>query len=329
MLVSVVIPTANRCDLVMRTVGTVLQQDFPASDFEIIVAVDGVRDGTADALRTLGAKHQIRVLELERNQGPSAARNAGLRAAKGELVVFLDDDMNCTSELLRSHVAAHVKTAERREIAGLGAIYVAPEHRPCLAAELFLRGLGGVYLRHSEHPAEKWPENVWSFGNTSVGRAVLERVGGFDERFRKREDCELGIRLLEAGVRQEFVGDAVAYQWCEKSAEQLVRDAEIFAESDVMFLRIHPGWSPHEFLSRIREEKQWKRWARELLVRCPAIADLLLSPVCTMGQWRGMPGPLREVAVRALTLRCGLHWYHRLIEVSGRRPEDWIRGGSG
>ena len=324
MRVSVVIPTVNRRDSVMRTVSTVLKQDFPA-DYEIIVVADGASDDTAEALRKFQAGSPVRVLEFEKNRGPSAARNAGWCAAAGELVVFLDDDMICTPGLLRAHVAAH-RGSGNGEIVGLGAIYVSPELPPSLASELFLRELGAEYQRHREYPEEPWPESAWSFANTSVTRAVLERVGGFDERFRKREDRELGVRLLEAGVKQQFVSRAVAYQSCDKSAQQLVRDAEVFAECDLLFIRAHPGWSPHEFLSHIRREGPWKRRARRMLVRHLPTVDLLLAPLCTVGEWHGMPGPLRNVVVRWLQFRCGLHWYHRLLEVSGTLPEDWIRG---
>jgi glycosyltransferase involved in cell wall biosynthesis len=325
MRVSVVIPTVNRRDSVLRTVSTVLSQDFPASDCEIIIVADGASDDTAEALRRCHTESRVRVLEFETNRGPAAARTAGWCAAAGELVVFLDDDLICTPGLLRAHVAAHIGVGNR-EIVGLGAIYVSPKHPPSLASELFRRGLGAEYQRRRLDPDEPWPENVWSFANTSVARAVLERVGGFDERFRKREDCELGVRLLEAGVQQQFLGAAVAYQSCDKSAQQLVRDAEVFAECDLLFLRAHPGSSPHDFLSRLQREGPWKRRARQMLARHLTAVELVLVPLCTMGEWHGTPGPLRSVAARSLQFRCGLHWYHRLLEVSGTQPEDWIRG---
>ena len=321
MRVSVVIPTVNRRDSVMRTVSTLLSQDFPVSDCEIIVVIDGAGDGTAEALRSGEMKSRVRVLEFEQNRGPSAARNAGWRAATGELVVFLDDDMICTPGLLRAHVAAHDRDLNGA-IVGMGAIFISPEHPPSLASELFLRGLGAEYQRHSNYLEERWPENAWSFANTSVARALVERVGGFDERFRKREDSELGVRLLEAGVQQQFVGNAVAYQSSNKSGQQLVRDAEVFAECDLLFLRTHPGRNPNELLSRIGQEASSKRWVRKMLVRQLATIDLLLAPLCTMGEWSRTPGPLRKVAVRLLEFRCGLHWYKRLREVSGIQPEN-------
>jgi glycosyltransferase involved in cell wall biosynthesis len=313
--ISIVIPTANRREPVLRAVETSLQQDFPASDYEIIVVIDGADEGTALALRNLDAGHRLGVVELETNRGPSAARNAGWRAASGALIIFLDDDMLCTPGLVRAHVSAHLEVAGKRDIAGFGAIYNAPERHRTLAAETFRLGLGAVYLRHRDQPSAAWPENVWSFANTSVSRSVLERVGGFDERFRKREDSELGARLLNIGVRQQFVPDAVAYQGSEKNVQQLIHDAEVSAECDLLFLQIHPGRIPHEFVTHLRNERPWKRRARRVLSRNLAFTDLLLSPLCSMGELQAIPGPLRRVALRALLFRCGLHWYRKMTEI--------------
>ena len=333
MLVSIVVSTYNRRDVALRTAHTLLQQKFPSSEYEIIVVVDGSADGTAEALRALGPR--LCVLEQE-NRGPAGARNTGARAATGELLIFLDDDMTCVPELVREHVAAHfsVEHADGEEIAGaagamagagaiagLGAIYVAPDNPRNLAAEHFNRGLGAWYLRQGEHPGEAWPENVWSFGNTSIRRALLERAGGFDERFRMREDGELGVRLRAMGVRQKFVGGAVAYQWCDKSAGALARDAEKFAAADLLFMRTHPDAIPHDYWRLARRDAFWKRRLRLLLLARPEMADVALAPLCALGE---RFSPLRQAAVRALLLRCGLHWFHRVIELSGKSAEQWL-----
>jgi GT2 family glycosyltransferase len=320
MQASVVVSTFNRRDVVLRTVSTLLQQDCAPGEYEIIVVVDGSVDGTAGALRSLPLQSRLRVIEQE-NRGLAGARNTGLRAATGELLVFLDDDMSCGPTLVREHIAAHVG---QEDIVGLGAIYVAPDNPPRLVAEYFARGFGGAYLRQRDHPDEPWPEGVWSFGNTSIRRAVLMQAGGFDERFRMREDAELGVRLLAAGVRPRFVAAAVAYQWCDKSTRDLVRDSEGFAESDHLFMRTHPD-KTHDFIRRIEQDRRWKRSLRLLLAGHPEIADALLAPLCAIGERFYSVRALRALAVRALQIRCGLHWYHRLLELDAevakvRRP---------
>ena len=320
MQASVVVSTYNRRDLALRALRSLLQQDCPPSECEIIVVVDGSTDGTAAALRALGPR--IYVVEQE-NRGLAGARNTGARASSGELLIFLDDDMLCLPELVREHIAAHQANQQGgcAEIAGLGAIYAAPDSPRRLAVEHFNRGLGAPYLRQREHPGDAWPENVWSFGNTSIRRAVLERAGGFDERFRMREDGELGVRLRAAGVRQKFVGGAVAYQWCDKAPGELVRDAEKFAAADLLFMQTHPDAKPHEYLRRMLCDEGWKRRLRLLLVKNPEAADLVLAPLCALGE---PITPLREIAVRALLLRCGLHWFRHMVELSGHSVSEWL-----
>jgi hypothetical protein len=146
-------------------------------------------------------------------------------------------------------------------------------------------------------------------------------VGGFDERFRMREDRELGVRLLSAGMRCQFIGGAVAFQKCGKSVRELVRDSVAFAESDFLLMRTHPN-TEHEFLRRIREERQWKKFVRRMLVARPEIADLLFAPLCAIGERCYSVALLREVAVRALQIRCGVHWYHRLLAISSDSPPE-------
>src|SRR5574337_278681 len=87
MLFSIVIPTYNRVDLLARTLDSVWRQLF--TDFEVVVVDDGSSDGTQAYLRSLGDR--IRVVQ-QANSGPGAARNAGIRTARGKYVALLDSD---------------------------------------------------------------------------------------------------------------------------------------------------------------------------------------------------------------------------------------------
>jgi glycosyltransferase involved in cell wall biosynthesis len=318
MQASIIIPTYNRRETVLRSVATLLEQDFFDSDYEVIVVVDGARDGTAEALRSMPSNSKLQVIEQD-NRGPSSARNAGARRAMGNLLIFVDDDMTCVPGLVGAHVAAH---AAQPGLVGMGAIYVSPDNPANLAADYFAGGLGGVYKSQCHDPGRLWPEGVWSFANTSVQREKLIEVGGFDERFRMREDAELGVRLFAAGLRPRIVAGAIAYHRCDKSASELSHDSEEFAEADLLFMRSHPGAPPQEFVRLLEEEGNWKRRVRSLAATNLAIADLLLAPLCAMGeQFHAVP-VLRLLGLRALQIRCGLHWYHRTLELLKGSVQD-------
>jgi glycosyltransferase involved in cell wall biosynthesis len=323
MRASVIVSTFERRDIVLRTVATLLAQDFPATEYEIIVVVDGSTDGTAAALWALPPDSRLRVIEQE-NRGLAGARNSGIRAAASELLIFLDDDMTCEPALVREHVAAH---AQGDSLVGLGAIYVARDNPPNLSSEYFNAGLGGAYLRQRDQPNLPWPEDTWSFANTSIRRDLILQVGLFDERFRMREDAEIGVRLLAVGARRRFLGRAIAYQSCVKNVGDLVRDAEAFAESDALFMRTHPGQSPHGFMERIQSDPRWKRRLRLLLAAHPAMADFVLAPICALGEKFCSVRAFRSIGLRALQLRCGIHWYGRLLklteqEATNARPQE-------
>ena len=102
---SVIIPTYQRRDLVVDFVSVLANQEFHGV-FEVIVVVDGSTDGSAEALRELKLPFSYAVLE-QPNCGASRARNHGAAMACGEILMFLDDDMEAHSRLLAEHDRCH------------------------------------------------------------------------------------------------------------------------------------------------------------------------------------------------------------------------------
>jgi len=89
MIVSVVIPTLNRSDLVLRAIHSALSQTY--NDIEVIVVIDGPDDRTVQCLGQISDK-RVRVLPVSKKIGGAEARNIGIRAANGHWIAFLDDD---------------------------------------------------------------------------------------------------------------------------------------------------------------------------------------------------------------------------------------------
>src|SRR5574341_762936 len=102
-LISVVIPTHNRSGLLPRAIKSVLGQSYP--HFEVIIVDDASLDGTQEVVEALG-NGRLLYLRHTTNLGGSAARNTGIRAARGELVAFLDDDDEWLPQKLARQIQA-------------------------------------------------------------------------------------------------------------------------------------------------------------------------------------------------------------------------------
>lgn len=89
-VVSVVIPTYNRADLVVRAVESALAQTY--SNLEVIVADDGSTDATQDMMKAYNTNRRVKYIHIPHSGLPAVARNAGLREAQGEYIAFLDSD---------------------------------------------------------------------------------------------------------------------------------------------------------------------------------------------------------------------------------------------
>ncbi len=108
-LVSAVIPTRNRPEMVVRAVSSALSQTY--ENIEVVVVVDGPDRGTADALERVN-NPRLKIVLLPESVGGSGARNAGVKAANGEWVAFLDDDDVWLPEKIQKQLALAISAPE-------------------------------------------------------------------------------------------------------------------------------------------------------------------------------------------------------------------------
>src|SRR5205814_1838864 len=139
--------------------------------------VDGSTDGSAEALRHLRTRFPLTVLE-QANAGGAAARNHGARVAEGELLVFLDDDMEADAAMLAEHDRCHAEGADMV----LGHLPLHPETSPTLLS----RGVDRWTERRRERLTgsdEDVPLADLLTGQMSISKASFEELGGFDAGF--------------------------------------------------------------------------------------------------------------------------------------------------
>ena len=110
---SIVIPTRNKASYLELTLESLVHQSFEPSQYEVIVVDDGSTDRTSAVVEHFrGRAWNFRCIE-QVPAGRSAARNVGIRAARGKVVIFVDDDCLCNRNLVAAHVASHDETSNK------------------------------------------------------------------------------------------------------------------------------------------------------------------------------------------------------------------------
>ena len=258
--ISVVIPAFQASASIERCLAAVARQTLPPEQYEVIVVDDGSTDDTANRASRCGA----RVVRLLRNQGPAQARNAGLAAARGEIVVFTDSDCEPTSGFLDA------LTAPLRDacIAATNGAYESKQRA------LVPRFVQLEYESRYRHTAAASNVDFIDTYAACYRRVDLVRLGGFDPRFRVCEDQELSFRLAEAGLNMRFIPDARTYHQHADTLSDYVCKKFRIAWWKAAVLRKHPRRAIHDS----HTPQTLKLQIASTYTVCAAVALVVLPP---------------------------------------------------
>jgi len=200
MTISVIVPTHNRVALLLQNVESLLRQDF--TDREIIIVNDGSTDGTDRYLSSLETSTKI-VYVRQDNRGPAAARNAGLRVARGRYAAFTDDDCVVPARWLARIVA--VFESGGYDIVG-GVV------RNCVRDNIYSELSQDIVNHFVKFLSESREASGFLTSNNIAYRTeVIRGAGGFDERFRRAggEERALNYAILRKGGKSTLATDLV------------------------------------------------------------------------------------------------------------------------
>lgn len=264
-MLSVVIPTFRKPDLLRRTLEALVPQVSGLStSCEIVVVDDGSGDATAEVLEDLAARLPLVAVRPARNEGRARARNRGWRAASGAWVLFLDDDIVLDPGALDAHVKAQTR--------GVGAYLAEVVTAPAVVDSTLFQYLDtrGIAKRP---PGAEVPARYFLTQNASVPRAALELAGGFDERFGAYgfEDTELAFRMEDrAGLRFFRLEGARGQHIHHHSLEDYLGKKRICGrESLPLLARLHPhrlGEMGLDVLPGLPARSSWSRRGLRLLL---------------------------------------------------------------
>ena len=309
---TVVIPTYNRRDTLLRTLTILARVEYPADRWEAVVVDDGSSDGTSSAVEEWIKQNQAPIRCLyQTNAGPATARNRGAESARGRVLIFLDNDIEVRPDFLRLHLetlAAHPGCWI------LGRTVNPPE----LRQTPFGRFRDVVHeSSYSQYPEDQVSviESGLAGTNLSMPATDLRRLGGFNEQFAAAsdEDQELGIRARAAGIRVLYHPQLVALHndWAD-TLERFCERNRIYSKSGVFYWQLHGPACPPGRTRLVLENApiDWKRDTRSLVLK-KLLKSVLATPP---GPWLVRLGcglaerfaPESALCWRAYHLRVGL-----------------------
>lgn len=211
-LITVVIPTYNRAEMLCRCIRSVLNADYPA--VEVVVVDDCSKDDTRERVaREFADERRVKYVRNAKNGMSSYSRNHGVQFAHGEYVLFLDDDNEIESDMLRELVAAFARHPKAGMIAPLTVHWYGDQR--------ILWTLGWDYNPWTSRTIESYPppltlasipDGVCDFPSCSspnafmLPRMVFDEIGGLDEGYgMQMDDTDIGMRIRDKFHYEVFI----------------------------------------------------------------------------------------------------------------------------
>ena len=262
MEVSVIIPSYNGQLKLPSTLNSLREQSF--QDFQLIVVLDGSTD---ESLRLVQAYNDhfkdLKIIE-QSNCGRACARNRGSAEADGNIIIFIDDDIELRSDNIETHYK-FIKDNKDRILFGMANLN--PEK---IQDDSFL-----MYRHRVEHSVDLSSSSMQfqpvraenymiTTQNISISKNAFNTLGMFDERLTDSEDFEFGIRALKAGMKIFYATHLQSFHNDFPDIKKFIKRQHQYYLSKLNVLKLYPDYRqfvPEQFLwSALSWKDKPKRW---------------------------------------------------------------------
>ena len=275
-MISIVVPVRNSRELLERCLESLSQQTVARSDYEIIVVDDGSSDGSAEVARKRGA----RAFQQEK-KGAGAARNRGIREARGEVILFLDADCEANADW----IAKISEPIGNESVDATVGRFISDQEN--WVARLIQMELEGRYHRMGHYDRIDFVNSATCGFKQEILVNTL-----FDESFQKLEDVDLGFRLTQNGSKIVYVPDAtVKHSHPDSLRAYVSRKFRYGSTAPALY---------GKFKGKVVADSstpQYRRW--QLLSLGLALPTLLMSPSVSLILLLGSIGFSMPLIVRA------------------------------
>ncbi|EAY30074.1 glycosyltransferase family 2 protein [Microscilla marina] len=237
--VSVIVPSYNGAHKLPNILKALEAQTI--QDFETVVVVDGSTDNTREVLE--GTQWKLKDLNVvyRQNGGRAVARNVGVAAAQGDLLVFFDDDVRPIPECLALHV--------QHAVAKPHTILVGPPFEDISKMKTDFQ-LFRAYLSRTWLPVEGYGRipNAQPFitaADFSLSKSLFDKLGGFDKRLNDAEDFDLAVRAVQQQIPIYFNKDVVVWHDDFVTCRLMIKRHRQYRQSYLTLQTLKPDLRQH------------------------------------------------------------------------------------
>ncbi len=230
-VISVVIPFKNSKKTLEGLLTSLLNQDFPKTDYEIVLVDDGSSDGSLETIEDMVKSSivRIKVIKLSEGRGCFHARNKGLEVAKGEIIAFIDSDEVADKNWLKNLVKLHFESSDVGGVVG----NTITDNNQALILPFVVAPIGATGMYNGVVKAGTC--------NVAYRKSILSDIGGFDEAFdpKWRGDSDLCLRVSEKGFKLLYEPTAIVFHPLRKHSLREIWKEGLKRQHDVLLYSKH------------------------------------------------------------------------------------------
>lgn len=231
MEISVIVPTYNGVNKLKNILDCLKKQSI--KEYELIVSIDGSTDESYDYVYSRKSEFLNLLIINESNGGRSVCRNRAAKLAKGDLLIFLDDDMRPNPNLIQQHLNKHIQY--------LNSIVVGGQIEEISKCKTDIQKYKAFLSRKwSNVSSEKLTEPYITAANFSISKKMFWELGAFDERLTDAEDYDLAITAFESKIPIYLVNSILAWHDDFISCKSYIYRLRQYSDAQIKLEQLKP-----------------------------------------------------------------------------------------
>lgn len=271
-LISVVIATYNRADLLEECLTSFIDQSIPQDDYEVIVVDDGSNDTTPELCESFMERLPLKYFRID-HAGRSSAKNLGIFASSSPLVVLFDDDDIADTHLLQEHLKTHEHHPEET-VAVLGYTTWGPDLEVTPVME-YVTDIGHFLFayRNMQNGQVLDFKYFWE-GRISCKKSFLVNNAVHNQQLHYTIDIELSYRLSKLGLKVIYNRNAVSYMIRPVTYEQFCMRCEGKGKAQFRFSQFHPDQIIQDYCQVTNVEERWAEMSKSFEEKVQRVRQL-------------------------------------------------------